>query len=97
MRKDWGQAKEKIEEEGCCRYCGKAYPDPAHIVPRSLGGAQHKVSIVPLCRECHTKYDEGKLDLLGCLHLDEQMEAVRVLGSLERAYVHLRGLRNETK
>jgi hypothetical protein len=29
--------------------------------------------------------------------LDEQMEAVRVLGSLERAYVHLRGLRNETK
>jgi len=89
--KDWSLAKEKLEEEGCCRYCGKPYPDPAHIVPRSQGGGQDKESIIPLCRTCHTKYDSGRLDILGICTLDEQLEAVRVLGSIGRAYERLTG------
>lgn len=95
MKRDWGLAREKVEEEGCCRYCGKVNPDAAHIVPRSLGGTQSKASIVPLCRGCHIQYDQGKLDLLGCLQLDEQLEAVQTLGSLERAYFRLRGITKE--
>lgn len=94
MKRDWKEAREKVEEEGSCRYCGAANPDAAHIVPRSLGGGQSKASIVPLCRGCHTKYDHKQLDILSVLHLDEQMEAARTLGSLERAYLHLRGLKD---
>lgn len=90
MPKDWIAAREKCEEEGCCRYCGRPNPDAAHIIPRSLGGGQSKESIVPLCRRCHTQYDEGQLDILGSLTLEEQVEATRIVG-LETAYRRLTG------
>lgn len=102
MARDWSEAKEKCEEEGCCRYCGKEYPedeypDPAHVVPRSLGGGQAKASIIPLCRGCHTQYDEGQIGILGIATLEEELEAVRTLGSLTRAYEYLGGYRKGTK
>jgi hypothetical protein len=38
--------------------------DPAHLIPRSLGGCGDPLCVVPLCRRCHRAYDRGELDLL---------------------------------
>ena len=38
--------------------------DPAHLIPRSLGGCGDPLCVVPHCRSCHRAYDEGRLDLL---------------------------------
>jgi hypothetical protein len=46
-------------------------------------------SVVALCRPCHSSYDAYELDLLDYLTLDEQLEAVRVLGSIARAFRRL--------
>jgi hypothetical protein len=47
-----------------CLVCGKRPADPAHLVPRSLGGCDHPACCVPLCRVDHRRYDRGELDLL---------------------------------
>jgi hypothetical protein len=41
--------------------------DPAHVIPRSLGGCDHPDCVVPLCRPCHRAYDTGEFDLLPAL------------------------------
>jgi hypothetical protein len=39
--------------------------DPAHLIPKSLGGCGDPLCVVPLCRRpCHRAYDRGELDLL---------------------------------
>jgi hypothetical protein len=61
--------------------------DPAHITPRSHGGCDHEDCVCPLPRRLHTAFDEGKLDLLPWLTLDEQAHAVKhlgILGALKR-------------
>jgi hypothetical protein len=47
-----------------CLVCGRRPVDPAHLVPRSLGGCDHPDCVVPLCRHHHRIYDHGELDLL---------------------------------
>jgi hypothetical protein len=48
-----------------CIACGATHRiDPAHLIPRSLGGWGDALCVVPLCRGCHRAYDEGRLDLL---------------------------------
>ena len=49
-----------------CIVCGAtAGVDPAHLIPRSLGGCGDPLCVVPLCRSrCHRAYDTGGLDLL---------------------------------
>jgi hypothetical protein len=47
-----------------CLVCGKRPVDPAHLVPRSLGGCDEPDCVVPLDRRCHRAYDRGELDLL---------------------------------
>jgi hypothetical protein len=47
-----------------CLICGRRPVDPAHLVPRSLGGCDDIACVVPLCRPCHRAYDLGRLDLL---------------------------------
>jgi len=37
--------------------------DPAHLIPRSLGGCGHALCVTALCRRCHRAYDRGELDL----------------------------------
>lgn len=91
MKRDWTEARRKVEAEGRCRRCGtREQLEAAHIAPRSLGGGQSAASLVPLCSGCHRAYDSHRLDLIGYLHPDEQIEAVRVLG-LARAYRRLGG------
>jgi 5-methylcytosine-specific restriction endonuclease McrA len=74
-----------------CLVCGAtALVDPAHVIPRSLGGCDEPDCIVALCRSCHRAYDAGALDLLGHLepaHRAELAHAVAhvgLLGTLRR-------------
>ena len=48
-----------------CLACGATHRiDPAHLIPRSLGGCGDALCVCPLCRSCHRAYDRGELDLL---------------------------------
>jgi hypothetical protein len=48
-----------------CIVCGTDRRiDPAHLIPRSLGGCGEEACCVPLCRLHHRVYDRGELDLL---------------------------------
>jgi hypothetical protein len=48
-----------------CLVCGgDRRIDPAHLIPRSLGGCGDAACCVPLCRIHHRAYDRGELDLL---------------------------------
>ena len=49
----------------CCIVCGTDRRiDPAHLIPRSLGGCGEELCVVPACRTHHRAYDRGELDLL---------------------------------
>jgi hypothetical protein len=48
-----------------CIVCGTDRRiDPAHLIPRSLGGCGEAACCIPLCRRDHRAYDRGELDLL---------------------------------
>jgi len=50
---------------GRCVVCGTDKRiDPAHLIPRSLGGCGDALCVTALCRRCHRAYDRGELDLL---------------------------------
>jgi hypothetical protein len=60
--------RDKIAGQGCV-VCGRrSRVDPAHLIPRTLGGCDESDCVVPLCREHHRAYDAGELDLL--IHLE---------------------------
>jgi hypothetical protein len=63
-----------------CRACGGLGSDPAHVVPRSLGGCDNADCVIPLCRTHHRAYDEHKLDILPLLTWNEQAHAASHLG-----------------
>jgi hypothetical protein len=69
--------------------------DPAHLVPRSLGGCDDALCVIALCRPCHRAYDRGELDLVAYLephHRAEAAHAVTHLG-LARALRRISGQR----
>jgi hypothetical protein len=48
-----------------CIVCGTDRRiDPAHLIPRSLGGCGDPLRVVPACRFHHRAYDRGDVDLL---------------------------------
>ena len=48
-----------------CNVCGATRRvDPAHNIPKSLGGCESASCVTALCRRCHRAYDAGELDLL---------------------------------
>jgi 5-methylcytosine-specific restriction endonuclease McrA len=65
-----------------CLVCQRRPIDPAHLVPRSLGGCDEANCCVPLCRSCHRAYDRGELDLLPRLE-------PRFRAELAHALIHL--------
>ncbi len=65
-----------------CLVCGRVPCDPAHLVPRSLGGCDEPDCVVPLCRSCHRDFDERRLCLLPYLEPGPQAE-------LAHAVLHL--------
>ena len=77
-----------------CVSCGSLGPcDPAHLIDRSLcpSGGDDPRAVVPLCRFCHTAYDDHRLSLLEFLepHYREEIAfAVERVG-LVTAYKRL--------
>jgi hypothetical protein len=93
----------KVEAYGACIVCGRepdwdGVPlDPAHVIDRSLHPDPDgdPLRVVPVCRVCHTAYDDGLLDLLPFLEPGwraELAEAVRCVG-LIRALQRITNLR----
>jgi hypothetical protein len=73
-----------------CLVCGERPVDPAHLVPRSLGGCNERDCVVPLCRSHHRAYDRRALDLLpylepgGRAELAHALMHLPLLGLLQR-------------
>ena len=87
-RRDWTEARRKVESEGRCRACGATLGlQAAHIIPRSRVryGGEHPDNILPLCGECHSAQHAGHLELLPLLTHDEQVYAVTLCHGIEEA------------
>jgi len=63
-----------------CTVCGLTTRlDPAHVIPRSLGGCDHPDCVVALCRLHHRAYDRGRLDLVPYLEPEHRREAAHAV------------------
>jgi hypothetical protein len=63
-----------------CIVCGAATGiDPAHLVPRALGGCDEAACVVPVCRVHHRAYDAAGLDLVPFLEPDWRTEAAHAV------------------
>lgn len=66
-------AQQKKVKRLPCTVCGcdgfETKVDPAHVYPRRLASCECAEGVVPLCRECHSRYDDPlqHLDLLPAL------------------------------
>jgi hypothetical protein len=74
-----------------CIVCGTDRRiDPAHVVPRSMGGCGDPMCVIPACRAHHRAYDRGALDLLPYLEPEWRAQVahavahVGLLGALRR-------------
>lgn len=102
-KRRWSDAIQKLQREAECRVCSS--PDrleAAHIIGRRCdpllvgprGGEYryvHPDSIVVLCSEHHRLYDSRELDLLGYLHLHEQVRACEDAGGIMSALQRVSG------
>jgi len=97
MKRDWSEARAKVDAEGRCRVCGWGEGlvklEAAHVISRAQGGTDDPRGIVPLCWECHRAFDARRLDLLPFLMNDEQAYAVSLVGIVS-AYRRLTGERD---
>lgn len=81
-----------VAEIGWCIACGHDAldylgVDPAHIVPRSQGGCDSPLCVIPLCRRCHDRMDgnaQPPINLLGALVADWE----RWRGHYQHALTH---------
>ena len=65
----------------CCIVCGADRRiDPAHLIPRSLGGCGDALCVTALCRRCHRSYDRGELDLLPYLEPGWRAQLAHAVG-----------------
>jgi hypothetical protein len=85
------EAQRRAVQARCCIVCGTYKRiDPAHLIPRSLGGCGDPTCCVPLCRVDHRRYDAGELDLLPYLEpayraqLAHAVGHVGLIGTLRR-------------
>jgi predicted restriction endonuclease len=63
-----------------CAVCGAATRiDPAHLVPRALGGCEEADCVVALCRTHHRAYDQAGLDLIAFLEPDWRREVAHAV------------------
>lgn len=98
VRRDWSDARQKVDAEGRCRVClrGDKKLEAAHILgrrydrPRVEGSTTkvllvHRLSVIPMCSECHYAYDSHRLSILKYLTSEEQVRAVEDAGSIELA------------
>jgi hypothetical protein len=59
---------------GDCDVFGGARIDPAHLCARGQGGCDDPLCVVPLCRQCHRAFDDGRLDVLPHLIYGHRLE-----------------------
>lgn len=59
--------REKVKERGSI-ISGQEPCDPCHLWPRGRGGCDDPLCVIPLTRQEHRAFDEGKLDILPALH-----------------------------
>ena len=82
-----------------CIVCGATAGriDPAHLIPRSLGGCGDVFCVVPLCRHHHRVYDRGELDLLPHLEPGWRAQLAHAVGhlGLVRALRRVSGTRQD--
>ncbi len=79
-----------------CVVCGTDRRiDPAHLIPRSLGGCGDPLCVVPACRRHHRAYDRGELDLLPYLEPAWRAQLAHAVGhvGLIAALRRITGLR----
>jgi len=90
--RNWKKARAKVDLEGECRVCQSDYMvEAAHSsYVRFDDNVVDPMRIVPLCKECHMKYDAHNLDILAYLSYEEQAIVVNDLG-IVRAYKRLTG------
>jgi hypothetical protein len=91
IRRNWKEARAKVDAEGECRVCRNGIGlEAAHVIGRvhdPANGKVRPVDIVPLCPACHREYDGRRLDLLPYLTHEEQAAAVEhvgIIGALRR-------------
>ena len=66
-----------------CIVCGADRRiDPAHVIPKSMGGCGHACCVTALCRPCHRAYDRGELDLLPHLEPGWRFQIAHAVGHL---------------
>lgn len=87
------EQREKVQGRTCLE-CGTQPCDPAHLTARSQGGCGDPLCVVPLCRECHTLFDNGMLDLepvLALRHLAPERSHMAGHLTFEQCRRRLRG------
>jgi hypothetical protein len=97
-KRNWKDARAKVELEGACRVCKtELCLEAAHVTGRRHDRPKpgkkelwvDPVSVVPLCgpfpEGCHGAYDRHEISILSVLETDEQVRAVEDLGSIDSA------------
>ena len=99
-RRDWSLAAAKVHgDEQRCRNCGETPVEAAHVIGRSRDQRSGNTltvspdSVIPLCRDCHRKYDARDLDVLPHLTVREQAQAVTDAGGIIAALRRVTGER----
>lgn len=92
MERYWVDALEKVQREGVCRVCKSGYwVQFAHVLGRKYDqrmtmddGSEityvDPIDGIPLCVDCHRKYDARELSILAVLSYEEQAAAVALVG-----------------
>jgi hypothetical protein len=68
-----------------CLVCGRMPVDPAHLVPRRLGGCDSPDCVVALCRTHHRLFDCARLALKPFLWSGHERELAHALSHVGRA------------
>lgn len=92
-KRDWKDARAKVDAEGECRICKiQRGLQAAHVSRRSFDAPKkpgnktlwvNPDSIIPLCPRCHTAYDHHELSILGHLTHAEQVKALEDMNTIE--------------
>jgi hypothetical protein len=83
-----------------CIVCGATHGvDPAHLIPKGLGGCGDARCVTALCRVCHRAYDSGELDLLPYLEPAWRAQLAHAVGhvGLVGALRRISGTNRETR
>jgi len=91
-KRDWKDARAKVEDEGRCRICHiERGLQAAHVTRREFDRPKpgqktrwvNPDSIIALCPVCHAAYDRHELSILAHLTHAEQVKALEDMNTIE--------------